>query len=78
MKKQLDMWEMRKILAILQKQPPELFYKKAVRNIHQKTPVLEFLFSDIFKNNYLDEHLQTAASDIVQGKRAITCLSLTY
>ena len=31
-----------------QKQPPEVFYKKAVhkkiRNIHRKTPVLESLF----------------------------------
>ena len=54
----------------MQKQPPELFYKKAVvKNLQylQKKPLLESLFNaeycEIFKSTYFEKHQQTAASE---------------
>ena len=55
----------------MQKQPPELFYKKAVVKklaiFTEKKPLLESLFNseyyEIFKSTYFEEHLRTAASE---------------
>ena len=57
----------------MQKEPPEVFYKKAIvnnfSNIHRKTPVLESLFNseycEIFNSSYFEEHLRTVASENV-------------
>ena len=51
----------------MQKQPPEVFYKKAVvKNLAIKTALLESLFNseycEIFNCTYFEEHPQTAAS----------------
>ena len=57
----------------MQKQPPEVFYKKAkISQYSQKTPVFESLFNseyfEIFRSTYFEEHLRTAASEIVLMK----------
>ena len=54
----------------MQKQPPEVFYKKTkISSIHRKTPLLKFLFNskywEIFKSSYFEEHLWTAVSENV-------------
>ena len=58
----------------IQKQPPEVFYKKLLLKnkqiqIHRKTPLLESLlnseYCEIFKSTYFEEHLRTAASENV-------------
>ena len=55
----------------MQKQPPELFYKKTVVKklaiFTEKKPLLGSLFNseyyEIFKSTYFEEHLRTAASE---------------
>ena len=56
----------------LQKQPPEMFYKKAVVKKlanSQKSPLFESLFNseycEIFKSTYSEEHLRIAVSENV-------------
>ena len=43
--------ERMRLLSVFQKQPPEVIYKKSCSkkfgNFHQKTPVLEFIFSKV-------------------------------
>ena len=66
----------------IQKQPPEVFYKKAVlwrlHNIcrtDRETHVLESLFNseycEILKSTYFEEHLRTAASKNVFIKKIV-------
>ena len=52
----------------MQKQPPEVFYKKVfLKNIHRKIVVLESLYNSAyyktFKSTYFEEHLRTDASE---------------
>ena len=57
----------------MQKQPPEVFYKKTVVKklaiFTEKNLCLESLFNseycEIFKSSYFEEHLRTAASENV-------------
>ena len=60
----------------MQKQPSEVFYKKAVFKkiaiFTEKTPMLECPFNseycEIFKSTYFEEHLRTAAPENVLMK----------
>ena len=57
----------------MQKQPPEMFYKKTdfkkLTIFTEKNPLLESLFNskycEIFKSSYFEEHQRTAASENV-------------
>ena len=54
----------------IKKQPPEVFYKK----LFLKTPVIasfliklqtfSYKYCKMFKNNFFEEHLQTASSEV--------------
>ena len=59
----------------IQKQLPEMFYKKKMflkfRKFHRKTPALESLFNEVAGlKTYFEEHLRQTASSIVSSFEA--------
>ena len=56
----------------MQKQPPEVVYRKSYsekfRKIHRNSQVFSCEFCEIFKNNFFTEHICTTVSGYVQLK----------